>query len=223
MKKVIRASYRGALKDVMTEEEVQHFSLVCGNILQEKIHSGELMTGGVFYFQKLMFLYVEYLTDEEVPVLRGLPEGWFVELEDVLELWPEDEGKVHWVYMLPTFYTDVPQDADSWKRTLPPDARCGRIAKLYDAKVYSYLSHHNALVQEGLLRGDRYQFISYHENFLFSYFETPRDREVVNIRRSEEKSQVIEQWLQVAPDSHFYHYPEAGGENFMIIETLCAR
>lgn len=69
-------------------------------------------------------------------------------------------------------------------------------------------------MREGLLVGDRYQMISLHENLLFSYFETPRDREQVNISRRPEPSEATKEWEAVVPESHFYHFPEANGENF---------
>ncbi|MFR8494068.1 MAG: hypothetical protein ACLVC1_11170 [Mediterraneibacter gnavus] len=68
--------------------------------------------------------------------------------------------------------------------------------------------------------GDRYQMISLHENLLFSYFETPRDREQVNISRRPEPSEATKEWEAVVPESHFYHFPEANGENFLIILTV---
>ena len=71
------------------------------------------------------------------------------------------------------------------------------------------------LLREGLLVGDRYQMISLHENLLFSYFETPRDREQVNISRRPEPSEATKEWEAVVPESHFYHFPEANGENFL--------
>ena len=41
-------------------------------------------------------------------------------------------------------------------------------------KAVFYTYWHYAIVQEGLLKGDKYQYISLHENVLFSYFEEPR-------------------------------------------------
>lgn len=91
---------------------------------------------------------------------------------------------------------------------------------LHPEKLLSYVCHHQAIVEEGLLVGDRYQMISQHENLLFSYFETPRDREQVNIRRKQEVSEEIKRWEEVDPESHFYHFPEAQGENFLVIPTV---
>ena len=122
--------------------------------------------------------------------------------------------------MTPVFWHDQPTYAREYVRDQPPEGRCGRIALLRPEKLMSYVTYHQALVREGLLVGDRRQFISLHENVLFSYFETPRDREQVNIKRSNEPSCVLAQWLAADPDSHFIRFPESPRENFHIIETV---
>ena len=114
----------------------------------------------------------------------------------------------------------TPAQLDAWAPREMDEERCGRIAVLYPEKLFSYVCHHQAIVEEGLLVGDRYQMISLHENLLFSYFETPRDREQVNIRREEGESLEIQKWEAVDPAGHFRHFPEAGGENFLVIETV---
>ena len=63
----------------------------------------------------------------------------------------------------------------------------------------SYTYWHQAIVEEGLLKGDQYQFISLHENILFSYFEEPKN--MVNITGMEKASEVIDKWLAVNPES----------------------
>ena len=75
--------------------------------------------------------------------------------------------------------TDEPKSPEDWKRKIPPEHGCGRIAVLFPDKADSYVSHHLALSKEGLLVGDRYQFISKYGYQLFSYFETPRTNERV--------------------------------------------
>ncbi|MGI5947442.1 MAG: hypothetical protein ACOX8K_08565 [Lachnospiraceae bacterium] len=81
----------------------------------------------------------------------------------------------------------------------------------------SYVYWHKALVEEGLFCGDQYQFISLHENILFSYFEEPK--KMVNIRRTSESSVIIEGWLNSDPKSHFCRN-KTGGENFYIMKQL---
>ena len=180
-----------------------------------------------------VFFYLEYIAEEENTVdeaewrskLPSLAQE-FLGHENVLEKWPSfDASKTqkeerYWVYMYPVFWFDEPRSLDTWKRKEEPDQRCGRIAVLHSEKLFSYICHHQAIVEEGLLVGDRRQMISQHENLLFSYFETPRNREQVNISRRQEVSKEIKRWEEVDPESHFYHFPEAHGENFLVIPTV---
>ena len=71
---------------------------------------------------------------------------------------------------------------------------------------------------EGLLEGDRYQFIALHENILFSYFEEPK--EFTHIKKeSAEESRVIKDWLAVDPESHFDH-TLSGKDNFLLLPEI---
>ena len=73
-------------------------------------------------------------------------------------------------------------------------------------------------MQEGLLRGDKYQYISLHENILFSYYEEPRNN--VNLSGKDEDSKVIEGWMKADPESHFDHDIIGTESNFLIIDPL---
>lgn len=194
MKQIIRAQYRAALRKDMAEEKLDRAVLACRRKMEKEKQEGRLLTGGLFRYHELLFLYMEYVT--------------------------EGRDHEHWAYMYPVFWFDTPKDLETWKRKKAPDKRCGRIAVLYPDKLFSYVCSHQAIVKEGLLTGDRYQMISLHENLLFSYFETPRDREQVNIRREEGESLEIQKWEAADPAGHFIHFPEAGGENFLVIETV---
>ena len=68
-----------------------------------------------------------------------------------------------------------------------------------------------------MLKGDKYQYISLHENVLFSYFEEPRHN--VNITGKEEESKVIDGWMAVDPESHFDR-EKACGNNFLVIDPI---
>lgn len=229
MKQVIRAQYRAVLKEGTTEEELRTAADFCRLKMEKEIREERLLTGGIFRHKKLLFLYMEYITDTEMykngtdtgkKCIEQFPQEWFPEMTPFLHTWPGKSGERSWAYMYPVFWFDTPKSLDMWKRKEKPDKRCGRIAVLHPEKLFSYVCHHQAIVKEGLLTGDRYQMISLHENVLFSYFETPRDREQVNIRRSEDESKEIKKWEAADPESHFCHFPEAKGENFLIIETL---
>lgn len=231
MKQIIRAQYRAALKNEITEESFRKATELCRLKMEKKIQEECLLTGGMFRYKNLLFLYMEYITDSEMyedeknmhdrqECIEQLPQKWFPEILPFLHKWPEISGMREWVYMYPVFWFDTPKGVDTWKRKKKPDKRCARIAVLHPQKLFSYVCSHQEIVKEGLLTGDRFQMISLHENLLFSYFEMPRDREQVNIKRSEEKSKEIEKWEAKDPKSHFRHFPEAEGENFLVIETV---
>ena len=229
MKQIIRAQYRAALRKDMAEEKLDRAVLACRRKMEKEKQEGRLLTGGLFRYHELLFLYMEYVTEgsdhdtksrKDQPDWTEIPEQWFPEMAPFLHTWQELSGEKHWAYMYPVFWFDTPKDLETWKRKKAPDKRCGRIAVLYPDKLFSYVCSHQAIVKEGLLTGDRYQMISLHENLLFSYFETPRDREQVNIRREEGESLEIQKWEAVDPETHFRHFPEAGGENFLVIETV---
>ena len=119
------------------------------------------------------------------------------------------------------YYHSVPKSVEEWKREGVPEKRRGRIAFVREDKLFSYTYFHKAIVDEGLLLGDKYQSIALHENILFSYFEEPKH--MVNIREEAEKeSEIIKDWLAVDPESHFIHMPEGEGENFMFLPALFA-
>ena len=222
MKNIIRVQYRAALKDDSGGSSLTEGFETCRKILERKKSAGELYTAGIFRYADMLFSYMELIVtgDGPRPCLRGLADEWLGPIASCLKSWPEMGGDLHWAYMTPVFWFDVPKGLDSYARTVPPDQRCGRIARLYDDKVMSYICHHQAITAEGLLTGDRYQFISIHENILFSYFETPREREQVNILRRVGRSQEMERWSAADPDSHFQRFNEAPNDNFMIIDTI---
>lgn len=227
MNQIIRAQYRAVLEPDVTEDALAEAVAQCHEILQAEATQGEILTGGMFRYQDRLFLYLEYIASEgddrfnpRRDLINRIPDEWFAFMRPLLHPWPEYCGEQRWAYMYPVFWTDEPRSLTQWRRQQAPDARCGRIAVLYPDKFASYICHHHNLVTEGLLVGDRYQMISAHENILFSYFETPRDRERVNIRRSDEPSQAIKAWEAVDPDSHFQRFPEDPNNNFLIIETL---
>ncbi len=149
------------------------------------------------------------------------PEELLLPLKPVLQVWPGQNGDRLWVHMYHIYYHSVPEDPKQWKRAAVPEKRRGRIAFLRDDKLFSYTYFHKAIVDEGLLAGDRYQSIALHENILFSYFEEPKT--FVNVRGDTSKeSQVIKDWMAVDPESHFIHMPQGGGENFMFLPALFA-
>lgn len=149
------------------------------------------------------------------------PEELLVALSPYLQIWPGQADDRLWVHMYHIYYHDEPKNAEYWARPAKPELRRGRIAFLRKDKVFSYVFYHKALVDEGLLLGDRYQSIALHENILFSYFEEPKT--MSNVQHDFTRhSEVINEWLAVDPESHFIHTPEGKGENFMFLPALFA-
>ena len=158
---------------------------------------------------------------EDVQTTCVRPGELLMPLESFLQLWPGQKGDRLWVHMYHIYYHSVPENPEQWKRTAVPEKRRGRIAFLRDDKLFSYTYFHKAIVDEGLLTGDKYQSIALHENILFSYFEEPKT--FVNVQNdTSRESQVINDWLAVDPESHFIHMPQGEGENFMFLPALFA-
>ena len=219
MLSLTRAQYRASIKEGVSNDALLEVFSHCRRELEGRKSAGELMTAGLYRYKDLLFLYLEPIYEASID-LRGLADKWLAPLPPCLKPWPEFDGDRLFAYMTPVFWFDEPKTPADYARALPPEARCGRIARLYDDKVMSYVTHHQSIAAEGLLVGDRYQFISIHENILFSYFETPRDRERVNIRKISGESAEIVRWSDDDPDSHFQRFPEAPGDNFMVIKTV---
>lgn len=158
---------------------------------------------------------------EDVQTTCLRPESLLMPLSPFLQLWPGQGGDRLWVHMYHIYYHSVPESSEQWRRAAVPEKRRGRIAFLRDDKLFSYTYFHKAIVDEGLLTGDRYQSIALHENILFSYFEEPKT--FVNIRGDiSRESQVIRDWTAADPESHFIHMPQGEGENFMFLPALFA-
>ena len=180
---------------------------------QAAVEEGKLLTASLYQYQDMCFLYYEALQENVAP------EDFLSALTPLLEEWPEENGKTPWAYMYHIFHHSVPGETEDWVRERKEGkTRIGRIAFLFPDKVFSYARWHQAIVEEGLLKGDKYQCIALHENILFSYFEEPRYN--VNVRREPDReSREIEGWMKADPESHFDR-GKAGGDNFRIIEQI---
>lgn len=211
--KIIRRQFRGCLKE--EAKEGQKLYTAAAKAREEAlrlIDGGSLLTASVYYHGNMCFLYYEALEESVAP------SDFLKPLEPFLELWPEEGGKTCWAPMYSIYWHSVPRNAESWMESRKGKKnRIGRIAFLFPEKMFSYTYWHQAIVEEGLLKGDQYQFISLHENILFSYFEEPKN--MVNISGSDKESEVIDGWLAADPESHFDR-DKAGGSNFVIIEQL---
>lgn len=209
-----RAQLTGNCADIAAAVEA------CRDNAQRLIDEGKLLTAALYHYENMLFLYYEEIKEGESAQALEI-DGFMAPLAPMLESWPADGGSVKWMKMFHIYYHSVPKSVEQWQQDRHPEHRRGRIAKLREDKLFEYVYHHVAIVNEGLLRGDKYQSIALYGDILFSYFEEPRSS--VNIKDDyEHESQAIEEWLAVDPESHFIPFPEADGANFLIIPEYFA-
>ena len=92
------------------------------------------MTASLYEYKEMCFLYYEALEEE----LK--PEDFLTDMEAILEMWPEEQGKTPWAEMYPVFWHQIPQTEEQWQkaRTNENKTRIGRIAFLHPEKLFSY-------------------------------------------------------------------------------------
>lgn len=200
---IIRRNYRTGLRGETEWEECLSRSLdKDAETVRRMIEEEKCLTVALYRHENMLFLYVEALDESLVPT------DLFPSLSKYLE---------QWLWMEPVFWHAVPEGRAEWARQ-GKKVRRGRIARLLPDKRDSYVEYHKAIVEEGLLDGDQYQFIAIHGDMLFSYFEEPKI--ITHIRKeTQEKSRVIGEWLAADPESHFDH-ALSGKENFLLIEEV---
>ena len=216
---VLRRNYRAAMAaDLETVREAFERDREKVSCLKKQ---GQVLAANVYYHDDMLFLYLETVSGEETNDPKSEkpePEDIFPETSKLLKKWPERDGDRNWCYMYPIYWHDVPEDTFSWRpESAEKKTRRGRIAYLNHDKLFSYVYYHKALVDEGLISGDRYQFIALHEDILFSFFEEPK--QFTNIKKTDKESEVIKDWMKVDPESHFDH-TLSGKDNFLLLPCL---
>ena len=211
-KPLYRVSHRAQLIPLCAPQALYTASQAAYEAAQALARQGVILTAGIYRFGSLLFSYCESTLD------KAMPDEIFAPFTPLLLDWPGEDSPRKWVEMRPVYFQQIPQSEADWERPRPADLHIGRLSRLIPEKANEYLYYHHALTEEGLNKGDKYQFISYHEDYLFSYYEEPRTN--VNVRRTDEgQSQVIRQWIAADPASHFYRfYP--GAEDFIHLPSL---
>ena len=214
-----RSQYRCSFKEESDNEKIKEAVSACRERVCSLIKEGRVCNLSFYRYLNMVFLYLEEIVvHDDEPVLDV--EKTLTELKPFLKSWPREEGDTFFAPMINVYYHHIPDDdLDKWEkeRTTADKTRIGRIAFLFPKKLPSYVMYHTAIVQEGFLKGDKYQYISLHENILFSYYEEPRNN--VNIKGTDQESEVIKEWLSVDPESHFDR-EKAKGENFLVIPCI---
>ena len=191
----------------------------CRECFEKLINEGRVANASFYRYKNMGFLYVEQIVSDNSEELLDI-DAIMADLNPYLKPWPEEEGDVYFAPMINVYYHHIPEeDIDLWEheRTTSEKTRVGRVAFVFPHKLPSYVRYHNAIVEEGLLKGDKYAYISLHENLLFSYYEEPRNN--VNIKGIDEESKVINDWMAADPESHFDRV-KAEGSNFLVIPCL---
>lgn len=207
---VTRNHYRAQFLKNCPENEKTEALENCKIQVERLILEQKIMTAALYYYENMLFLYYEGLAEDIEPnhFMKGL--------DACLESWPQDGKVCKWAKMYHIYYHSIPKSEEEWKRKIPPERRRGRIARLRQDTMFEYVYHHAAIVNEGLLTGDKYQSIALHEDILFSYFEEPK--KMVNIKEDyEHESEAIKAWTAVNPEAHFIPYEEAKGANFLLL------
>lgn len=214
-----RSQYRCSFKLLSADILPENITESCKDYFAKLIEEGRVCNASFYKYNNLGFLYVEEIvTDMTDPYLNV--DKCMSDMQPYLKAWPEEDGDRYFAPMVNVYYHHIPEeDVDLWEkeRTTAVKERIGRIAFLYPNKLPSYVMHHNAIVEEGLLKGDKYAYISLHENILFSYYEEPRNN--VNIKGIDGESKAVEEWLKVDPEAHFDR-EKAKGKNFLPIPCL---
>ena len=206
-RRVLRREYMAQLNQ---DDATQEMAL-CRREAEKLVKEGKLMTAALYRYGRQLFLYTEALENEVTP------ETFLSALDEKLAPWPQGGETVKWVRMIPVFWHAEPQNADEWRLSRPRQRRRGRIALLKEDELAEYVCHHFALTREGVFKGDKYMFISLYGRTLFSYFEEPRSSD--NVLKTDTPSQAIKGWMETDPDSHFEHFPESKGQNFLLIDA----
>lgn len=181
-------------------------------VVKSAVAEGKCMMAALYKHKNMLFVYVEALEE------RLEAEDLFPALSVHLVPWPKMDGFCTWAKMYHIYYHALPDEARFLEGRKEKKVRRGRIARLFEDKLFSYVYYHKAIVDEGLLEGDMYQSIALQDDILFSYFEEPKI--LTHIKEDvTEDSKVIEDWLAVDPESHFDR-EFTGGGNFVFIEEL---
>ncbi len=216
---LIRSQYRCSFKALNNDVPIEGIIDRCKAAFIKQIEKGMVCNASFYRHENMGFLYLEEIVTAGEKSSLDI-DRIMSDLKPYLKPWPEEDGDRFFAPMINVYYHHIPEeDLDVWEkeRTTAPKERIGRIAFVFPDKLPSYVRYHDEIVSEGLLKGDKYAFISLHENILFSYYEEPRNN--VNIKNMDKESAVIEKWLKADPESHFDR-EKAKGSNFLVIPCL---
>ncbi len=123
-------------------------------------------TFSLFEFKSLLFCYYETADD-------GVEMRWEEHLKQHLEAWPGEQIPRYSVLLLDIFHDNKPNREFSWRNNVNPLERIGSISRLKPDMYSSYVYYHYQMQEETPAKFNKYYMIGSHENYIFSYTETP--------------------------------------------------
>lgn len=183
--------------------------------LEKRQNDGLLLSTGFYTWERNLFWYAECV---EAPIS---PLSVFGELTPHLETWPGEEMPRVWIPMVEVFHFDEPQSMEHWRRPMPIEKRLGKIARLRPEKIASYTYFHYQLQEEQAFPGEKFKFITIHENLLFMYDEVPAVVGSPGHKGKLDTKNTPQDWASARMDQHFIPWDEKT-KFFKPIETLFA-
>lgn len=194
---MLRMMYRAQIKN---QHVIDCDGLRADSIQLEKmIAEGLLMTISLFSHSNQLFLYGEYCQQEMFPdiLLPSINTG--------LEEWPGNEQKRKWVPMIDIYHASLPQSISHWRRRSPVEERRGKLIRLKQNMLGSYIYYHFQLQEEHRETDNKYCLIGLHENYLFYYDETPFVEEVHSWQGVMNTNNSPDNWREVM-EPHFIYW-----------------
>lgn len=162
-----------------------------------------LLTASLFSWERQLFWYAE-----GKGAVRH-PATLFSDWSDLLDTWPGEKEPRLWIPMIDAFYFNAPESEEQWARPEPVQDRIGKVAFLRPEMIPSYLFYHYQLQEERAFAGEKYKYISMHENLLFMYDERPTRLELPTKPGKLDSHNTPKDWTGVTRmDLHFIPWNE---------------
>lgn len=166
------------------------------DLIKEYLFREEIMTLGVFKWERNIFAYFES-DGREIP-----PEELFGDLTGTLEKWPGQPVLRLWAPMMDIYHGCEPVSAEYWKRKQPVKRVFATVNHLRPEMLSSYIFYHYQYQEEKPGDWAKYASIHLHENLMFFYQEEPDGPELPPYRGKLETHNTPGQWQELM-NRHF--------------------
>lgn len=212
---IIRHMYRAQCKKNELDHVKEAFTSISKD-LEKFISQEKLVTISAYHWDDMIFLYYETLNS------TFDPEEQFNDLSNYLLDWPGKPYMRKWIPMIDAFHFNAPASLEHWSRKEPVERRVGKIAYLKPEMVASYIYYHYQLQEERAFLGEKYKYISIHENLLFMYFELPDITEEPVLPKKLNTHSTPENWADSHMELHFKPWEDDGYLYFKEMEQIFA-